>query len=152
LRQDRRHDRKERAMAINAATEIMIRELLIGSPVAKTLGVTADVIAVDRIVLRLPFSPANVTVKSIVHGGVIATLIDIAGAAASFSGAPPGSLGATSTLAISYIAPADGAELTAEARVIQRGRSQTVAEVAVRDAAGRLVAQALSTNRLFPPK
>ena len=139
-------------MSINSSTEAMIREVLVASPIAKTLGVTADVISLDRIVLRLPFSPANVTVKSIVHGGVIATLIDIAGAAASFSGAPPGSLGATSTLAISYIAPADGADLMAEARVIQRGRSQTVAEVAVRDASGRLVAQALSTNRLFPPK
>ena len=138
-------------MPVHPQTEKLIREVLIGSAIARALGIALDTVEVDRIVLRLPFSPQNVTLGRIVHGGVIATLIDVAGAAASFSGVGPDMRGATSTLAISYLAAADGVDLVAEARVIQRGRSQTVAEVIVRSADGRLVAQALSTNRVFPP-
>ena len=138
-------------MPVHPQTEKLIREVLIGSVIARALGISLDTVEVDRIVLRLPFSPQNVTLGRIVHGGVIATLIDVAGAAASFSGVGPDMRGATSTLAISYLAAADGADLVAEARIIQRGRSQTVAEVIVRSGDGRLVAQALSTNRVFPP-
>jgi uncharacterized protein (TIGR00369 family) len=136
-------------MSLDPNVESMIRKILIGSPVATTLGIALDAIETDRVVLRLPFSPENVTLKRIVHGGVIAALIDVAGAAASFSGAASGALGATSTLAISYLAAADGVDLLAEARVVQRGRSQTVADVEVRDTDGRLIAKALSTNRIF---
>jgi acyl-coenzyme A thioesterase PaaI-like protein len=50
---------------------------------------------------------------------------------------------------LSYLAPADGVDLAAEARVIQRGRSQTVSDVEVRDPSGRLVAKGLVTSRLF---
>ena len=140
-------------MPVHPQTEKLIRDVLIGSPVARALGISLDTVEVDRVVLRLPFSPENVTLGAIVHGGVIATLIDVAGAAASFSGVGPEMRGATSSLAISYLAAADGTDLVAEARIIQRGRSQTVAEVVVRSADGRLVAQALSTNRVFsPPK
>jgi uncharacterized protein (TIGR00369 family) len=86
----------------------------------------------------------------VVHGGAIATLVDVAGAAASASGAAPEvGGGATSSLALSYLAPADGVDLAAEARVIQRGRSQTVSDVEVRDPSGRLVAKGLVTSRLF---
>ena len=55
------------------------------SPVAATLGIAIAEAEPDRVLVALPFRPRNVTVGSIVHGGVIATLIDIAGAAASGS-------------------------------------------------------------------
>jgi len=128
----------------------LVTEVLIGSVLAQRLGIALDAIEPDRVVLRMPFRADNVTVGSIVHGGAIATLIDVAGAAASVSGAPNEVKGgATSTLAVSYLAPADGVDLSAEARVIQRGRSQTVSDVEVRDPAGRLLAKGLVTSRLF---
>jgi uncharacterized protein (TIGR00369 family) len=128
----------------------MIEGILIGSALAQRLGISAESLEIDRIVLAMPFRPDNVTVGSVVHGGAIATLVDIAGAAASASGASPEVKGgATSSLTLSYLAPADGVGLRAEARVIQRGRSQTVSDVEVRDEAGRLVAKALVTSRLF---
>ena len=128
----------------------LIEQVLMNSPLAQRLGIVAESLEVDRIVLAMPFRADNVTVGRIVHGGAIATLIDIAGAAASASGAPAEMKGgATSSLTISYLAPADGVPLRAEARVVQRGRSQTVSDVEVRDDAGRLVAKALVTSRLF---
>jgi uncharacterized protein (TIGR00369 family) len=128
----------------------LVTEILMGSALAQRLGIGLDTLEPDRVVLRMPFRPDNVTLGSVVHGGAIATLVDVAGAAASASGAAPEvGGGATSSLALSYLAPADGVDLAAEARVIQRGRSQTVSDVEVRDPSGRLVAKGLVTSRLF---
>lgn len=128
----------------------LVTEILMGSALARRLGIALDTLEPDRIVLRMPFRPDNVTVGSVVHGGAIATLVDVAGAAASAAGAAPEvEGGATSSLALSYLAPADGVDLAAEARVIRRSRGQAVSDVEVRDPAGRLVAKALVTSRLF---
>ena len=54
---------------------------------AQRLGIALETLEPDRVVLRMAFRPDNVTVGAIVHGGAIATLVDIAGAAASASGA-----------------------------------------------------------------
>lgn len=128
-----------------------IEKILTGSALARHLGVTLATVEKDRVVLALPFDPANVTVEDIVHGGAIATLIDIAGAAASASGLKEGeaSGGTTASMTVSYLAAARGADLTAEAVVIQRSRSQTVADVYVRDEDKRLVAKGMVTSRIF---
>ena len=129
---------------------LWIETVLGGSPVASRIGIRLAEIEPDRVVVALPFRPDNVTLGRIVHGGVIATLIDIAGAAASASGADGKTAGgATASMTVAYLAPAEGCDLVAEALVIQRGRSQTVSDVAVRDADGRLVAKGLVTSRIF---
>lgn len=129
----------------------LVADVLIGSPFARTLGLVLDTLVVDRVVVRLPFGTRIVTVGRIVHGGVLASLIDVSGAAASASGCDPAALGggATSAMAISYLAPADGVDLAAEAVVVRRSRSQTVSDVTVRDPAGTIVAKALVTSRIF---
>ena len=124
------------------------------SPVAATLGIAIAEAEPDRVLVALPFRPRNVTVGSIVHGGVIATLIDIAGAAASGSALGDGEAtgGATAQMTVAYLAPADGCDLLAEAHVIQRGKSQTVSDVFVRDHEVRLVAKGMVTSRIFRTK
>ena len=128
-----------------------ITGLLLASPIARTLGIALGHVAVDRVVLVLPFKADNVTLGSIVHGGVIATLIDIAGAAASASGARAADVagGATGNLTIHYLAPADGCDLEAEAVIVQRSSRQTVADITVRGGP-RVVAKALLTSAIFP--
>ncbi len=127
-----------------------IDHVLAGSPVARGIGLRFTTIEPDRIVATLPFGPDRVTLDDLVHGGVIATLIDIAGAAASASGIGDGVAGgATTTMSIAYLAPARGCDLTAEAVVIQRGRIQTVSDVSVRDPCGRAIAKGIVTSRLF---
>ena len=116
-----------------------IVDVLLGSPVARQLGIGLVTAARDRVVLALPFRPGNVTLGRIVHGGVIATLVDVAGAAASASGADGADVagGATGNLTIHYLAPADGCDLVAEAVVVKRGRRQTVSDVTVRAGGAR---------------
>lgn len=52
---------------------------------------------------------------------------------------------ATSDLHVSYLAPARGRELVAEARVVKMGRTAAFTQVEVRDDGGRLVAMGLVT-------
>lgn len=109
----------------------MVEQILVQSPVARTLGVQLDVLERDHVELLLPFSPSNVTVGEMVHGGVIATLLDIAGAAASASAADADTMkgGATGNLTVQYLAPANGATLRAVAEVVRRGKRQVVCDV-----------------------
>ena len=127
-----------------------VQRLLLGSAVSRTLGIELNGLEIDRAALGLPFKPENVTMEDIVHGGVIAALIDVAGIAAALSGASSETLrgSATSALSISYLAPARSVALRAEAVVLRRGRRQVVIDVSV--AAGPLaVAKALVTAALF---
>jgi uncharacterized protein (TIGR00369 family) len=106
---------------------------------------------VDHVVLRLPFDDGIATVPHTVHGGVLATLVDIAGAASSASGVTADDAatgGVTTNLTVAFLAPGEG-DLTADASVVHRTRSTTFSEVAVRDRSGRLVAKGQVSSRLF---
>ena len=136
---------------IDTAMEQFVRKVLIESQVARRMGVELRAIEPERLTLFLPFRPDNVTVGDTVHGGVIAALIDIAGAAGSASGADSSRIkgGATASLVVNYLNAANGVDLRAEATVIKRGRDTTVTEVAVRDTADRLIATGTVTSRLW---
>jgi len=136
--------------AVHPRLASLINDVLLGSPVARRLGFELGALSVDRAVLMLPFRRENVTVGDIVHGGVIAAMIDVAGVAAAISGAEAEAFkgSATSSLSISFLAPADGVALRAEAVVLRRGRRQVVSDVAV-FAETVLAAKALVTTALF---
>jgi uncharacterized protein (TIGR00369 family) len=131
------------------AARDVIAERLLGSPVAQHLGLLLRTVESGSVRLALPFSPANVTVGSIVHGGVIATLADVAAVAAAVLAAPVlPTGGATSSLSISYVAPADGDALVARARVVRAGSRQHVVRVEIQNDRGEPVAEALVTVML----
>lgn len=136
---------------MHAMARKWIGDVLARSPFATRLGVEVVEAERDRVLMKLPFRPDLATVGSIVHGGAIASLIDITGAAASASAISDGEAvgGATANLTVAYLAAANGCDLTAEALVIQRGRSQTVCDVSVRDGEGWLVAKGMVTSRIF---
>ncbi|SOZ52102.1 putative acyl-CoA thioesterase [Cupriavidus taiwanensis] len=148
LSQDRR------PAGVDPRMRAMVDNVLLGSPVARALGVRLASLTPDHVELEMPFLPTNVTHGSIVHGGVIATLIDIAGAAAAASGANADDVkgGATGSLSIQYLVPAQGAALRAVASVARRGRRQVVTDVSVYAEApdeGVLVARALMSSAMF---
>jgi uncharacterized protein (TIGR00369 family) len=128
----------------------VVQGILLASPVARTIGLGLETLDVDRAVLILPFKKENVTVGDIVHGGVISTLIDVAGVAAGISGCVAEGFNgcATSALSISFLAAAKGKTLRAEALTLRRSRRQAVADVSV-FAEETLIAKALATVSLF---
>lgn len=133
---------------------LLVQDILLSSPVARNMGVLLDILHIDHVELVLPFRVDNVTQGNVIHGGVIATLIDIAGAAAAASGADPATLqgGATASLTVHYVAPAANATLRGVAEVVRRGRRQVVTEVAVYAEtadSGVLAAKALMTSTLM---
>lgn len=140
--------------AVDPRNAAMLESVLIGSPVARTLGIRFDAMEIDHVELLLPFSMNHITVGDMVHGGVIATLIDVAGAAAAFSDVDLEVVkgGATGSLSIQYLAPAKSATLRAVSDVVRRGKRQVVTEISVFAEAhdeAVLVAKALMSTALL---
>ncbi len=129
--------------------EIM-RQFVPNSPFASHCGLRIEELEPDRAVLRLPYAPQLATMGETVHGGALATALDTAAMAASWSGVtpPPSLRGSTIALSISYLAPASGVDLLVEARVTRRGRSVCHVDCVARDPDGAPVAQALAAYRL----
>jgi uncharacterized protein (TIGR00369 family) len=84
-----------------------------------------------EVVIRLQFRPelSMDPVNLVYHGGVIATLIDLAGHAAV--AVQIGKPAPTIDLRIDYLRPAPGVTLFARARVLRAGRSVARADVEV---------------------
>ena len=129
--------------------EIM-REFVPASPLVRHLGIRLDELGDGSARLVLPYTDQVATMGTTIHGGAIATLADTAAMAASWSGVPaPESMkGSTVDLTVHYLAPASGSSLTADARVLRRGRSLVHVAVDVTSAEGTPVAHAVATYKL----
>lgn len=116
-------------------------------PFAALFGV--DIGHVEPGMVRMSLLPAEFHYNPMggVHGGVAATLLETALAAAVRTNLPPGTTCITMEIKVSYlrgITVATGL-VTAEAQVVHAGRQVAMAEGRVTDAAGRLYATATST-------
>jgi len=94
---------------------------------------------------RLRLEVSDTTPRGIggsVHGGVIATMVDMAALPAVFEGMREGSRPAgTADLQVSYLRQAHGAWLEADAEVVKRGRQLCYVDVGIRNEAGELCAR-----------
>lgn len=120
-------------------------------PYGATLGVEVDELALDRVRLRLPYADENSNPGRALHGGVSASLIDIAGALAAWTGIDdrPGLETSTLDLSVNYLAAAIGEEVVASAEVLRRGKELSYSQVDVRTGAGKRIAVGLVTFRAF---
>jgi uncharacterized protein (TIGR00369 family) len=128
----------------------VMRDFLPQSPFVRHLGLELVEIGAGSARLRAPFRPELATIGEMVHGGAIATLIDTAAMVAAWSDAeiPANLRGATVSLTVSYLAPAQGEDLTAHASVVHRGRRLITVDVKTTSASGAVVAKALVTYQL----
>lgn len=128
----------------------LMRQFLPSSPFVGHLGVRLEAIEAGRAVVSLPFAASLATIGNVVHGGAIASLIDIAAMVAAWSGAdiPEKLRGATVALSVTYLAAAQGEDLEAEARVLRRGHSLVYCDVDVRTRAGEPAARGLVTYKI----
>lgn len=85
------------------------------------------------------------------HGGVISALADIVTLAAVSSVAQPDEeMAGTAELSVSYLRPALGSYIDAEARVLKKGRTLAVLDIDITDPSGRLVAKGRVSYALRP--
>src|SRR5919106_6945911 len=111
----------------------VIEAFVPASPLVQHLGIRLRELSPDRAELELPFDQRLATMGDVVHGGAIASLIDTAGMAATWSDdAEPQSLsGSTISMNVSYVAAARGKDLRAVARVVRRGCRACFTEIPV---------------------
>ena len=131
-----------------------IAERLIGRGFGELIGAEVDHVEDGYCRLRLPFKPELSRGDDLIHGGVIATLIDKAGTAAawSYEDIPSNARGATVSLTVNYLQGAVSCDLITEGRVVRRGGTITVADVEVKNDAGDLIAKGPVTYKLSKPR
>lgn len=102
-----------------------------------------------RVVLRLPYRPEyrRMTEPPQVHGGPVASVIDIAGTFAV--GAMVGHGVPTINLRIDYLRPALASDLVATATVVRAGKTIAVCDIELHDGEGRLIAVGRGTWGTF---
>lgn len=110
-------------------------------PFAALLGMTVTEAGQDRVVAELPWAPHLCTAGGVMHGGVLMSLADSAGALAAFLGLPAGASTATITSATQMFRPVSAGVVRAVAVPLHRGQTTVTVQTSLYDAGDRLVAQ-----------
>src|ERR1041384_745080 len=115
-------------------------------PFAGHLGLVLDEAGASRAVIRLDWAPRLCTSGGVMHGGVLMSLADTAGALVTFLGLPEGKSTATITSTSHMFRPVSGGTVRAVAVPVHRGRITVTAETSVFDVEDRLVAQTVQVQ------
>lgn len=102
-------------------------------------------------VIRLPYQARFGNSRGEVHGGIVASLLDIALTQAVWSTLDPRAGIATISLMVNYLASARG-ELVGMGTLMRSGRTVAFAQGEVKDATDTTVCQATGIFRVIPPK
>ncbi len=120
-------------------------------PFAAELGVSLDEASADRVVARLDWAPRLCTAGGVLHGGVLMSLADSAGALVTFLGLPTGATTATASSSTQLMRPVTGGTVRAMAVPLHRGRTTVTAQTSLLDDAERLVAQTTQVQTVRHP-
>jgi uncharacterized protein (TIGR00369 family) len=130
---------------ITAAQLRRIRKAVDTVPFAKLLGIELDDVSRGMATLGINVRAELKQNHGVVHGGVIASLIDTATAFAIISLLAPGERVTTVDLTIAYLRPLTEGRVTAVAKVLRAGRRLFVVSAEVFDKDKKLATTALST-------
>jgi uncharacterized protein (TIGR00369 family) len=120
------------------------------TPFMGGMGITFDRYEADDVTVRVPFRDDLTNDGTHYHGGVIASAIDTAGAAAAWSNHDfdKGTRASTVSMSVQYVGAAKRSDLVCHARTVKRGRELTFTEITATDADGNVVAHAVQTYRI----
>ncbi|MBO0865673.1 MAG: PaaI family thioesterase [Mycobacterium sp.] len=127
-----------------------VRELMPTTPFLGGLGIVIERYEADEVTIRLPFRDDLTNDGTYFHGGVIASVMDTAGAAAAWSNHDfdKGMRASTVTISVQYTGAAKQCDLLCHARTIRRRKELTFTEITATDADGNVVAHAVQTYRI----
>jgi uncharacterized protein (TIGR00369 family) len=114
-------------------------------PVADFLGITFSRPSEGSVVAQLRTQSHHRNPMGTLHGGILCDLADAAMGVAFASTLSAGESFTTLELKINFLRPVWDAVLTAEARVVSRGRTVGMAECTITDEKNRFIAKATST-------
>ena len=121
-------------------------------PFAQHLGLTVEEAGPAKVITQLAWAPHLCTTGGIMHGGVLMSLADTAGALVTFLGLPEGATTATITSTSQLFRPVTGGTVRAVAVPLHRGRTTVTAQSSLYDSADRLVAQTTQIQAVRPPR
>ena len=121
-------------------------------PFAQHLGLTVAEAGPDKVIARLAWAPHLCTSGGVMHGGVLMSLADSAGALVTILGLPEGATTATITSTSQLFRPVTVGTVRAVAVPLHRGRTTVTAQSSLYDSADRLVAQTTQIQAVRPPR
>jgi len=127
-------------------------EMVNTSPYPRHLRMQLVSISVDQAVVKLKTEQCHLQPFGIVHGGVLATLVDTATFWSVFLRLPEDAGLVNIDLKLNYIKSISTGLMTAQGRCIRAGRSINYAEASVKDKEGNLIAHGTSTLMVLPGK
>ena len=127
-------------------------EMVNTSPYPRHLRMQLVSITLDEAVVKLKTEQCHLQPFGIVHGGVLATLIDTATFWSVFLRLPENVGLVNIDLKLNYLRSISTGMMTAEGRCIRAGRSINYAEARVMDKRGNILAHGTSTLMVLPGK
>ncbi len=138
--------------SVNAPYIQALQDLIRDAPFPRLMGMRLEAIDMDSATIVLDIDERHFQPFGIVHGGVLATLIDTATFWAAFLRLPPDAGLVNIDLKLNYLQPANAGRLTATGRCIRPGRTISYTEAHVRDERGDLLAHGTSTLMALPDR
>ena len=127
-----------------------VAQIMPTTPYLKGLGIVMEVFEPDHARIRLPFSEDLTNDGAVYHGGVIAAVLDTAGAAAAWSNHDfdKGARASTVSMTVQYLGACKRSDLVCDGRALRRGRELIFCEMTATDGDGKLVANGVLTYRI----
>jgi uncharacterized protein (TIGR00369 family) len=120
-------------------------------PFARDLGIELVDARAEEVRARIPWSARLCTTGGVLHGGVLMSLADTAGAMCAFLNLPPGATTSTIESKTNFFRAVREGRVEAVARPLHVGRSTVVVQTDLLDASGRRVAQVTQTQAVLQP-
>ena len=137
---------------LNPAYIEKIIETVNSSPFPRHISMTLNELLYDRAVMEITISKEHFQPFEMVHGGVVATLIDSVTFWAVFCRIPEDAGLVNVDLKLNYLQPVVGGALIAYGKAIRTGRSISYAEAKIFNADNKLIAHGTSTLMTLPGK
>jgi uncharacterized protein (TIGR00369 family) len=139
-------------LKINPAFVAAVQQSVRTAPYPELIGMVVGALEFDSCRIDLDIGERHLQPFDIVHGGVIATLIDTATFWAGFMRLPEDAGLVNVDLKLNYLKAVARGHLRAEGRCLRAGRQISYAEASVFDGNGDLVAHGTSTLMALPGK
>lgn len=122
-----------------------LRARIAASPYHKANGITLDEVEPGRSLVRMEIAAEHLNPQGVVHGGVIAGLLDSAAGTCLRSLLAENAEQRTVQLQVTYLRAATAGILLGEATAVHSGRRMSYAEAEVRDEEGNILARGTAT-------
>jgi len=136
--------------ALNRAYFETLQQLVEVASFPRLIGMRLEAIDFDSATIVIDIDERHFQPFRIVHGGVLATLIDTATFWAAFARIPQDAGLVNIDLKLNYLQPAIAGRLRAEGRCIRPGRTLSYSEAHIYNEQGELLAHGTSTLMTLP--